>query len=317
MAAVSRANTAPGFSAHGVLRRVLVGLFVGLVRLYRVALSPLFAGVCRFQPSCSHYAEEAIRVHGPGRGIVLSARRLLRCHPFGRVRIRRGAGAGRPKRPGRRPHWRPLIMERRVLLAFLLSFFVFLLFVRFFGPESAPPAAPAEETPVAASPTSPPAPDVPVPADEAAPPSAPAEVREAEREQTIAVETSRYVAEFSNRGARLLRLRLLEHTDSLGAPLEALPQGDDLVNAVRPLDVVLPGDPAPARLAAALQRGRRGWAGPHGPRPVAVEGRRNHAKSSSAGRRRTGWRSRRPSGFRVATTAWGCPSRRSGAVRNS
>lgn len=83
MAAVSRANTAPGFSVHGVLRRVLVGLFVGLVRLYRVALSPLFAGVCRFQPSCSHYAEEAIRVHGPGRGIVLSARRLLRCHPFG------------------------------------------------------------------------------------------------------------------------------------------------------------------------------------------------------------------------------------------
>ncbi|MCY3745685.1 MAG: membrane protein insertase YidC [Acidobacteria bacterium] len=141
-------------------------------------------------------------------------------------------------------------MERRVLLAFLLSFFVFLLFVRFFGPESAPPAPPAEETPVAASPS--PAPDLSVPAPETAAPAVPAEIREAEREQTVTVETSRYVAEFSNRGGRLLRLRLLEHTNSLGAPLEALPQGDDLVDSVRPLDVVLPGDPAPTRLTTAL-----------------------------------------------------------------
>ena len=58
-------------------------LFVNLIRLYRVALSPLFAGACRFQPSCSHYAEEAIHIHGPARGILLVARRLLRCHPFG------------------------------------------------------------------------------------------------------------------------------------------------------------------------------------------------------------------------------------------
>ena len=65
------------------MKRALVGFFVNLIRLYRVAFSPLFAGVCRFQPSCSHYAEEAIRLHGPGRGVLLSARRLLRCHPFG------------------------------------------------------------------------------------------------------------------------------------------------------------------------------------------------------------------------------------------
>ena len=149
-------------------------------------------------------------------------------------------------------------MERRVLLAFLLSFFVFLLFVRFFGPESTPPA-PVEEAPVAASPASPPARDV-APAAETALPEGPAETREAEREQTVVVETSRYVAEFSNRGGRLLRLRLLEHTDSAGAPLEALPQGDDLVGSVRPLDVVLPGDPAPARLKDALHE-------------VAVDGR--------------------------------------------
>ena len=65
------------------LSRALVGFSVSLIWLYRVALSPLFAGVCRFQPSCSHYAEEAIRLHGPARGIALAARRLLRCHPFG------------------------------------------------------------------------------------------------------------------------------------------------------------------------------------------------------------------------------------------
>ena len=65
------------------MKRALVGFFVNLIRLYRVAFSPLFTGVCRFQPSCSHYAEEAIRLHGPRRGVLLSARRLLRCHPFG------------------------------------------------------------------------------------------------------------------------------------------------------------------------------------------------------------------------------------------
>lgn len=143
-------------------------------------------------------------------------------------------------------------MERRVLLAFLLSFFVFLLFVRFFGPESAPPVPPVEETAAVSGAPAPAAPAPAVATPETTPPTAPAQAREAEREQTITVETSVYVAEFSNRGARLLGLRLLDHTDSVGAPLEALPQGDDLVNSVRPLDVVLPGDPVPARLATAL-----------------------------------------------------------------
>ena len=85
MAPVTRATTAlaepnPG---PGLLPRALAGFFLSLIWLYRVAFSPLFAGVCRFQPSCSRYAEEAIRLHGPGRGVVLAARRLLRCHPFG------------------------------------------------------------------------------------------------------------------------------------------------------------------------------------------------------------------------------------------
>ena len=54
---------------------------VGLVRTYKVLLSPLLPPSCRFEPTCSRYAEEAIRRHGARRGIVLAAKRLLRCRP--------------------------------------------------------------------------------------------------------------------------------------------------------------------------------------------------------------------------------------------
>ena len=53
-----------------------------LVEAYRVALSPLLGGHCRYWPSCSTYAEEAIRRHGARRGAALAVRRVLRCHPF-------------------------------------------------------------------------------------------------------------------------------------------------------------------------------------------------------------------------------------------
>ena len=62
--------------------RWLVGLSAVLLSAYRVVLGPLFAGACRFQPSCSHYAEEAIRRHGSIRGTWLTLMRLCRCHPF-------------------------------------------------------------------------------------------------------------------------------------------------------------------------------------------------------------------------------------------
>ncbi|MYE13542.1 MAG: membrane protein insertion efficiency factor YidD [Gammaproteobacteria bacterium] len=57
-------------------------LAMGLVRFYRYALSPLLPRSCRFHPSCSAYALEAIRVHGPWRGGWLGLRRIGRCHPF-------------------------------------------------------------------------------------------------------------------------------------------------------------------------------------------------------------------------------------------
>ncbi len=53
------------------------------VRAYQVVLSPLFRGCCRFEPSCSNYAIEALRAHGACKGALLAGWRLLRCHPFG------------------------------------------------------------------------------------------------------------------------------------------------------------------------------------------------------------------------------------------
>ena len=55
---------------------------LGLLRAYRYFLSPLLPAACRFHPSCSAYAEEAIRKHGALRGACMGARRLLRCNPF-------------------------------------------------------------------------------------------------------------------------------------------------------------------------------------------------------------------------------------------
>ena len=53
-----------------------------LIRAYQLVLSPLLGPRCRFHPSCSQYAHEAIEVHGAARGSVLALRRLLRCHPW-------------------------------------------------------------------------------------------------------------------------------------------------------------------------------------------------------------------------------------------
>ena len=60
------------------MRRVLIAM----VRLYQLALSPLFPPCCRFTPSCSRYAIEALERHGCWRGLYLACRRILRCHPF-------------------------------------------------------------------------------------------------------------------------------------------------------------------------------------------------------------------------------------------
>lgn len=53
-----------------------------LLRLYRAVVSPLYGDVCRYYPSCSHYALNAIQEHGVIKGIWFASRRLARCHPW-------------------------------------------------------------------------------------------------------------------------------------------------------------------------------------------------------------------------------------------
>jgi putative membrane protein insertion efficiency factor len=57
-------------------------LLIFLVRGYQVVISPLLPSTCRFYPSCSAYAVEALQRHGAWRGTMLTIRRLARCHPF-------------------------------------------------------------------------------------------------------------------------------------------------------------------------------------------------------------------------------------------
>lgn len=57
-------------------------LLVLAIRAYQLALSPMLGAHCRFAPSCSHYALEAIERHGSLRGGWLALRRVVRCHPF-------------------------------------------------------------------------------------------------------------------------------------------------------------------------------------------------------------------------------------------
>ena len=57
-------------------------LLTVLLRFYQVGLSPMLGPRCRFYPSCSNYAIEALRVHGAAKGSWLAARRVCRCHPW-------------------------------------------------------------------------------------------------------------------------------------------------------------------------------------------------------------------------------------------
>jgi hypothetical protein len=64
-------------------------IIIKLLRVYQLTLSPAMRLLlpapsgCRFEPSCSHYAMDAVRAHGAARGLWLAARRVARCHPWG------------------------------------------------------------------------------------------------------------------------------------------------------------------------------------------------------------------------------------------
>ena len=69
--------------AAKLIRSVLVTILILPVRFYQKFISPLTPPSCRFTPTCSQYAVEALRKHGPVNGLWLAIRRILRCHPWG------------------------------------------------------------------------------------------------------------------------------------------------------------------------------------------------------------------------------------------
>ncbi len=78
MRAYNRVRRCQG-ALHGAARAALLSL----LRLYQACVRPLLGGSCRFHPTCSEYAVEALTTHGVRSGLRLIVRRLLRCHPFG------------------------------------------------------------------------------------------------------------------------------------------------------------------------------------------------------------------------------------------
>ena len=68
---------------ESAIRKLLSFPFIVLVRFYQICISPLKPATCRFTPTCSAYAIEALRKYGPIKGIWLAAKRIIRCHPWG------------------------------------------------------------------------------------------------------------------------------------------------------------------------------------------------------------------------------------------
>lgn len=77
------------------MRRLLVMIASAPVYAYRYGVSPFMPMACRFEPTCSAYALEALKAHGPFKGGLLAMRRLVRCHPWG------GSGLDPVPGPGR------------------------------------------------------------------------------------------------------------------------------------------------------------------------------------------------------------------------
>lgn len=66
-----------------LLKKLLVKLLLIPIYIYRATISPLIGPSCRFTPTCSRYAIDALKKHGPFKGLYLTIRRILKCHPWG------------------------------------------------------------------------------------------------------------------------------------------------------------------------------------------------------------------------------------------
>ena len=80
---MSRPTSSLRFAAAAAVRDLPRALLLLLLRAYKLLLSPLYPGACRYVPSCSEYAAIAIHEHGAMKGAWLAIKRLSRCHPYG------------------------------------------------------------------------------------------------------------------------------------------------------------------------------------------------------------------------------------------
>lgn len=64
------------------MKKLITFLLVALIRIYKIIISPLLGPACRFIPTCSEYSQTAIIRYGPFKGIMMSIKRVLRCHPL-------------------------------------------------------------------------------------------------------------------------------------------------------------------------------------------------------------------------------------------
>lgn len=65
-----------------IVRKFFIYFFCFFIRAYQICISPLFPPSCRYTPTCSAYALEAIKKYGPGKGLILSIKRIMRCNPY-------------------------------------------------------------------------------------------------------------------------------------------------------------------------------------------------------------------------------------------
>jgi hypothetical protein len=65
------------------MKKILIFPFLLLIKIYQLVISPLTPATCRYQPTCSHYAKEALEKHGLFRGGKLALKRIFSCHPWG------------------------------------------------------------------------------------------------------------------------------------------------------------------------------------------------------------------------------------------
>jgi hypothetical protein len=68
-----------------MLSKIIIYPFLLLIRFYQLAISPFTPSACRFEPTCSHYAMEALKIHGLFYGSFLATKRILSCHPWGKT----------------------------------------------------------------------------------------------------------------------------------------------------------------------------------------------------------------------------------------